>query len=815
MFADIILPLNMPRMLTYGIPTEMEGSIVPGMRVEVALGKNKLYAGIVDTIHDFKPEQYQVKPIRSVIDALPIVSEVQLRLWRWIASYYMAAPGEVMQAALPAHLKLMSETKIEWVGSDDVVYEWTDHTWHVVDALILRKSLTMTELKEIAGLNHVAAILNELLEQEVVWINDSLETTYKPRKEKVVWLMDAYRVESQMMALFRELERAPKQLSVVMAWVELNQREGVVRQASLLDRAQATQTQVKALCEKGIFRVEEVNVDRIFREDVTNKKEVAFTPAQQTAWEGLETGLAQKQVALLHGVTGSGKTLLYIHKIRQCIAQGKPAVLMVPEIGLTTQLVSRLHAYFGDQLGVYHSHFTNNERVEIWEKVRSGKYKVVVGPRSVLWLPYQDLGLIIVDEEHDTSYKQRDPAPRFHARDTAIYLASLYDARVILGSATPSVETLYNVQHNRYAFVPLRERYLGVEMPQIEVINARTLDAARKQGASANILTPALLEAMEQAMKKGKQTILFQNKRGYTPFMMCTSCGWVPQCTNCSVSLTYHKSTDKLHCHYCGQRSAVINVCPACGHNRLAPRSFGTEKIEEEVQMIFPKARVARMDVDSMRGKHSMTELLDKLEKGKIDVLVGTQMVVKGLDLPSVSVVGILSADSILGFPDFRVTERAFQLMEQVSGRSGRVDGKGRVLIQAYNTEHPVLQWVKDHDIQAFYRHEIRYREQFAYPPFSRLIKISFRHVDEAKAIAGAQEMAEVLQKRKEIVVQGPGPAVVQRVRNQYIQEIWLKCPRDIKVLEKIKDLLREQKQIILGKKGSSALGIVFDVDPA
>ncbi len=813
MFADIILPLNLPQMLTYGVPSGMEDRIRPGMRVEVALGKNKLYAGIVDSLHNFKPEQYQVKPIRAVIDQLPIVNEVQLKLWRWVAKYYLAGPGEVMQAALPAHLKLMSETRIEWVGSEDVVYEWSDRAWAVVDALVLRKALTMSELKEIAGLQHVAAILNELLEQEVVWINDALEATYKPRKEKVVRLNDSLRHEPAMIALFRELERAPRQLSVIMAWIEIDQKEGFVKQAALLDRAQATHAQLKALVEKGVFGIEEVNVDRIFREDVAQKKEVVFTPAQQTAWDELETGLGKKQVTLLHGVTGSGKTLLYIHKIRQCIAEGRTAVLMVPEIGLTTQLVSRLHAYFGDKLGVYHSHFTNNERVEIWEKVQSGKYNVVVGPRSVLWLPYRDLGLLIVDEEHDTSYKQRDPAPRYHARDTAIYLASLFDARVILGSATPSVETLYNVQQARYAYVSLKERYLGVQMPQIEVVNARTQEVTKTQGA--RILTPALQYAMEQAMNNGKQVILFQNKRGYTPFMMCTSCGWVPQCTNCSVSLTYHKSTDKLHCHYCGQRAAIINTCPACGHNRFAARSFGTEKIEEEVQSIFPKARVARMDVDSMRAKNSMPELLDKLEKGKIDVLVGTQMVVKGLDLAGVSLVGILSADSILGFPDFRVNERAFQLMEQVSGRAGRADGRGLVLIQAYNMQHPVLQWVKDHDIQAFYRHEIKYREQFGYPPFSRLIKISFRHVDEARAIAGAQEMATVLQQQKEIVVQGPGPAVVQRVRNQFIHEIWIKCPRDPKVLDRIKDLLREQKQLILSRKGKSALSIVFDVDPA
>ena len=812
MYADIILPLNLPQKLTYGVPIEMEEYLLPGMRVEVALGKNKVYAGIVDLIHTYKPENYLVKPIRSIIDAEPIVNQQQLQFWKWISNYYIAMPGEVMQAALPAHLKLSGETKIEWIAGNGVDVAWSNEAYLAAEALLVRKALTMTELTKITGARHVARVINELLEQEVITINDALETTYKPKKEKIIRLADFYKDEKAMMQLFSELERAPKQLAILMGWITLAQRTGFAKQNELLDHSNATPAQLKSLCEKGILLTEEINVDRLITDNVEELKKIEFTEAQNKAWNELEQGLEQKNVALLHGVTGSGKTLLYIHKIRKCIADGKQAIMMVPEIALTTQLVSRLRAYFGDSLGVYHSHFTNNERVEIWEKVRSGKYKVVVGPRSVSWLPYTDLGLIIVDEEHDTSYKQREPAPRFQARDAAIYLASLYKASVILGSATPSVESLYNVQQGKYAYAALKDRYLGVQMPLIEIVNAKSLDVQKSKGI--RLLTPQLQEAMVQALGQKKQVILFQNKRGYTPFMMCTSCGWVPQCTNCSVSMTYHKSTDKLHCHYCGQKAAVVHTCPACGYNRMSGKSFGTEKIEEEVQEVFPKARVARMDVDSMRGKNSVAELLDKMEKGKIDILVGTQMVVKGLDLASVSLVGILSADSLLGFPDFRVNERAFQLMEQVSGRSGRTDGKGRVLIQAYNTQHQVLQWVKDHDVQQFYRHEIHYRENFAYPPFSRLIKIIFRHKDEPKAIAAAQAMAVALNKDTDIVVQGPGPAIIPRVRNQYIHEIWLKCPRDPKILDRVKSFLRAEKQRILAQRGHSNVFIVFDVDP-
>jgi primosomal protein N' (replication factor Y) len=597
-----------------------------------------------------------------------------------------------------------------------------------------------------------------------------------------------------------------------MAYIELQMRNGFVRQDELVERAKATTTVIRAMADKGIFGITEKNTDRLAAKPVKDDKAVAFTEAQQTAYDELEAGLQEKQVALLHGVTGSGKTLLYIHKLRECLAAGKQALLLLPEIALTTQLVSRLHAYFGEALGVYHSHFSNNERVEIWEKVRKGAYRVVVGPRSALWLPYQELGIVIVDEEHDGSYKQKDPAPRFHARDAAIYLASLYGCKVILGSATPSVESLYNVQLKRYAYVSLKERYLGVKMPEIEIINAASLSTVRPQGIK--LLTPELQGAVTAALQNRRQVILFQNRRGYAPFQLCTVCGWVPQCKNCSVSLTYHKSTDKLHCHYCGLKWPIVHACPKCGSNRLVSKTFGTEKIEEEVQQVYPETKVARMDVDTMRGKKSMTELLTQLEKRKVEILVGTQMVVKGLDFAGVALVGILSADSLLSYPDFRVNERAFQLMEQVSGRAGRTDGKGRVLIQAYNIAHPVLQWVKAHDVHAFYVHEIRYREQFGYPPFSRLIKISFKQQDEEKAVNAASAMAEALQNFPGIHVQGPAPALVARVRNQYIQEVWIKAARDSKVLDTLKSFLKTERDKILAKRGNSTVIIQFDVDP-
>jgi len=813
MFADIILPLNLPQLLTYGVPVDMQEVLRPGMRVEVALGRNKQYSGIVERLHNEKPETYIVKPIKAIIDRHPVVNEQQLLFWRWIGQYYIAAPGEVMNAALPAHLKLTGETRLEWIAAADDAHEWSDLAYFVVEALQAKKEITITELRTLAGAEHFATVLNELLEAEAISINDSLEPTYRTRKEKVLMLAATYQEEPALIALFDQLSRAPKQLHLLMAYTELTAKHGVVKQADLIDRTNATTAQVKALVDKGVFIVEEKDVDRIAPRGVVASKEIVFTTAQQKAYDELNKGLEDKNVALLHGVTGSGKTLLYVQKIEECLAAGKQAILLLPEIGLTTHLVTRLLAYFGDMLGVYHSHFSNNERVEIWEKVRKGIYKIVVGPRSALWLPYNDLGLVITDEEHDSSYKQRDPAPRFHARDAAIYLASLFNAKVILGSATPSLESLYNVQQGKYAYVALKDRYLGVKMPDIEVVNAKSLEKVKATGQK--LITPELQDAILHALQHRKQVILFQNRRGYAPFQLCTVCGWVPQCKNCAVSLTYHKSTDKMHCHYCGLKSAVMHSCPSCGSNSLSSKSFGTEKIEEEVQLIFPNARVARMDVDSMRRKNSMTELLSQLDKNKIDILVGTQMVVKGLDFASVSVVGILSADSLLSYPDFRVNERAFQLMEQVSGRAGRADGDGRVLIQTYNVQHPVLQWVKDHDVQSFYRHEIKYREAFAYPPFTRLIKVIFRHADEPKTIAAANVMAQALLTVPGIAVQGPGPAIVSRVRNQYIQEIWIKCPRDNKLIESVKEYLKTQKQYILSQRGNANVQILFDVDPA
>jgi primosomal protein N' (replication factor Y) len=812
-YADIIIPLAIPQVLTYGVPSDWQGVLQPGMRAEVQLGKNKQYSGIVARLHNEQPEAYEVKPIRAVLDDLPVVSEHQLAFWQWIAHYYAAAPGEVMNAALPAHLKLAAETRLQWAPKhDDVHHEWSEPAELAVAALKMRGAITITDLRNIVTRKYLMPVLHELLNAETVIINDALEPSYKRKTERIISLMPEYEAEDALSPLFDTLGRAPKQLDVLMAYVMLSSGGRQVKQSDLLKESKATAAQVKSLLDRGVFRVEEQDVDRVAYSGTDEVAEITFTPAQENAYKSLEEGLIEKGVVLLQGVTGSGKTLLYIQKIRQCILEGKQALLLLPEIGLTTQLVRRLYAYFGEELGVYHSRFSNNERVEIWEKVQHGKYKVVVGPRSAIWLPFNKLGVIICDEEHDGSYKQRDPAPRFHARDAAIYLASLHGAGVILGSATPSVESLYNVRQGKYAYTALKERYKGVKLPAIEIINAKSLESVRKAGFQ--ILTPELQEAMKKALSEKKQIILFQNRRGYAPFQLCTVCGWVPHCRNCAVSLTYHKSSDRMHCHYCGTATAVPQNCAQCGSSKLISKSFGTEKIEEEVKTAFPEARVARMDIDSMRGRNALSLLLDSMEAQETDILVGTQMVVKGLDFAPVALVAILNADSLLSFPDFRVNERGFQLMEQVSGRAGRADGEGRVIIQAYNLEHPVLQWVQDHDVGAFYRHEIGYREFFHYPPFTRMIKVIFKHKEEETAVRAAMQLSEALAIIEGISIQGPVPGMIARIRNLYVQELWLKCPRDVRVLDRVKAFLKDQRGKITSIKGMGDVQIAIDVDP-
>ncbi len=813
-FAEIIIPLALPRNFTWSIPASLQDQIQPGIRVEVGLGRNKKYAGLVKRISSAPPEGYETKDILGVLDDAPIVHPLQMQFWEWMAQYYMCSEGEVMAAALPAHFKLSSETILvfnEEYGDD---FSALDHDEYLLaEALLLRKELKISEARQILDTTHIYAVIKRLIEKKVCIVWEALKETYTPKKVSFVKLTPAYQSEEALSQLLNEdtrLQRAGKQLELLLSFLHIEKTEGIVRKSALLQKSNASEAQLKGLVQKGILVVEKQVVDRIDYLNADINVNASLTAAQQNAFDNIKDAFAEKDVCLLHGVTSSGKTLLYIRLIEEYIRNGKQVAYLLPEIALTSQMIRRLQKHFGGHIGIYHSKFSQNERVEIWKKVQQGKLKVVVGARSAVFLPFSDLGLIVVDEEHDTSYKQQDPAPRYNARDSAIYFATLFQAKVLLGSATPSLESFYNARQGKYGLVSLTERYGGAQMPVIELVDTKKLPQPDKEKI---MITPPLEKAIWQSLENGRQVILFQNRRGYTPYQICMQCGWIPQCRYCDVSLTFHKVTHKLHCHYCGTVYPPVNECGACGSDQFLKRTFGTEKIEEYLATIFPDAKVARMDVDSVRGKTAHDQLIDQFENKQIDILVGTQMVVKGLDFENVDLVGILDADSLLSFADFRVNERAFQLMEQVSGRAGRKNGQGRVLIQVAQINHPVLGYVQQHDYHAFYEQEIQARKVFGYPPFSRFITITFKHKDRQIVHKAAQLMLKALQPQFKDYIIGPSEPVVNRIRNQYLMEMMIKVPRDLQLLSVCKKMIHQQTAAIHQEKDLRSVVIVPDVD--
>lgn len=810
-YADVILPLALPKNYTYAIPEDMESAIQAGSRVAVQLGKQKKYAGIVKAVHEQAPLEYKTKPILDLLDKDPVVYPAQLSFWSWIAGYYMCSEGEVLNAALPAHLKLSSETVLLYndaYGDDFTALDEDEYL--VAEALHMRKELRIEEVQMILDKADVYSTIKKLIEKKVCLIYEELKEVYKEKKENYVQLHAAYEQEENLAALFNEMGRAPKQMELLLAYLHLLKTQGAVLQSELLKKSGASPAQLKGLVDKQVLWIEKRTVDRVPGGKAELLNDLSLSPAQETALQAVRQSFEQKPVTLLHGVTSSGKTQLYVKLIEEYLATGRQVLYLLPEIALTAQIIRRLQKHFGNKIGIYHSRFNNNERVEIWNKVKSGELQIVLGARSSLLLPFRDIGLIILDEEHDASYKQQDPAPRYHARDAAIYYAGLFGARVLLGSATPSLESYFNAQQGKYGLVELQERFGGLEMPAIEIVDTKQPTAEKKMQEH---FTPALVDAVSQSLAAGRQVILFQNRRGYAPFLLCSTCGWIPHCRQCDVSLTWHRNLDKLHCHYCGTQYPYLYTCAACGSQTLVPKSFGTEKIEEDLQQLFPQARIARMDVDAVRNKDSHNKMIQLLEERRIDILVGTQMVVKGLDFENVNLVGILSADSLLSFPDFRVNERAFQLMEQVSGRAGRKHDKGRVIIQAANTRHPVLQYVTAHDYRAMYDTEIAERQRFGYPPFIRLLKITVKHKKQTTAEQAAHVLGHWLQPHLGPQLVGPAAPLVSRVRNNYLQEMLVKLPRDTKAIAHTKQLLKEHFIKLQAEKKFRSVGIIADVD--
>jgi primosomal protein N' (replication factor Y) len=811
LYAEIIIPLNLPKNYTWLIPVAFKEQVSIGTRVEVQL-KNKRYSGIIKELHNNKPDAFQPKEIINVLDEEPLIYPVQLKIWEWIASYYMCSEGDVMQAALPSYFKLSSESILSF--NEDFGDDFStlgDNEYLVAEALLIKKELKLSEVQQLLESTHVYPVIKRLIDKKVCIVWEALNNKYKEKKETFVILHTEYHNEEKLAELLNTWSRAPKQMELLLSYLHLIKTVGEVSQTELLKKSNATVAQLKGLAEKGIIVLEKRSMDRLPSLPKDVMIDFTLSDAQLLAADDVLQVFNEKSVCLLQGVTSSGKTQIYIKLIEQQIKTGKQVLYMLPEIALTAQIIRRLQKHFGGYIAIYHSKFNPSERVEIWNKIKSGETQVVLGARSSLFLPFKDLGLIIIDEEHDSSYKQQEPAPRYHARDTAIYYASLFNAKVLLGTATPSIESYYNAVQGKYALVVLTERYGNVQLPKIELVDVKMY------GGNYNnklILTPPLIEAIEDSLTKGKQVILFQNRRGYSPYQICGSCGWIPNCEQCDVTLTFHKAKNKLQCHYCGATYPVVLTCAACGSHNFIQKNFGTEKIEEVLVEQFPNAKVARMDYDSVRGKYDHDALIKLFEQKRIDILAGTQMVVKGLDFEHVDLVGIVDADGILNFTDFRVNEKAYQLMEQVSGRAGRREEQGQVIIQVNNTKHPVLQFVKEHDYQKLFDYEIENRRNFFYPPFSRTILLTFKHRQKHLAEEAANIMSQFLTRSYSKYLSGPAEPVVNRVRNQYLFELLLKLPKDTQLILQCKRDILQQEAIIQTNKRYRTVVVIADVDP-
>ncbi len=811
-YATVVIPLALPIAYTWRIPSHLQAAAAIGVRVEVQL-RNKKYAGVIKAISLTKPI-FEPKEIINILDEDPLLYPAQLELWQWMANYYLCSEGEVMQAAVPANLKLNSESVLIWNDENIVDLNdgslFSDEEYIVAQALEIKKELRLSEVQQLLDVNHVYPIIKKLIDKKICYVWEELKEKYKVKTETYILLHPDYFDEEKLSKLFDD-QKAPKQMELLLSYLHLSKTEGEVTQPQLLKKSNASAAQLKGLVDKKILIQEKRNTDRIKTIPKDTSIDFTLSTAQQTALTAIENSFKEKQVCLLHGVTSSGKTQIYISLIEQYMQQGKQVLYMLPEIALTTQIIRRLQKHFGGNIAIYHSKFNPNERVEIWNKVKNGTIKAVLGARSSLFLPFKNLGLIIADEEHDASYKQQDPAPRYNARDAAIYYASIFNAKVLLGSATPSIESYFNAIQNKYGLVELNERFGDVAMPIIEVIDLKKIPNLNKEKIA---LSPQLIEAVDNALKNKKQVILFQNRRGYSPYSICQTCGWIPQCNNCDVTLTFHKAKNKLSCHYCGSSYPVINTCAACGSHQFIQKNFGTEKIEELLAEQFSDARIARMDLDTVKGKNDHDTLIKLFEQQRIDILVGTQMVVKGLDFEHVQLVGVIDADGILNFTDFRVNERAYQLMEQVSGRAGRKDGNGKVLVQVSNTYHPILEFVKLHDYKKLFFYELESRKAYQYPPYFRIIKLTCKHKEKHIAEQGANIIIKNLGKQFESYINGPAQPIVDRIRNQYLWEILIKLPKDAKLIQQCKTQIQSQIGLIQNNKTYRSMHIVVDIDP-
>ena len=885
LFVDVIVPLAVPQKYTYRVPVELNDDVEVGKRVLVQFGKSKFYSAIVYKIHDKAPTDYVAKYIDSVIDEKPIVLKKQLQLWDWVAYYYMCGPGEVMNAALPSALKLSSVANIqlnpEFNFEESEHSQFSDKEHLIIDALHHNDTLSFDDVSKILKIKSIHKTVSDLIKKGAIVVYEEVKDKYKPKLLSFVKLNEEYNNDEKLKELLDKLEKkAFKQAEVLLLFLHLaktNKRDpdarpsdgqddkGAIKGHSLenskvseggQDDTWVSKNEITKKCDgaaiaplvkKGILKEEKFEVGRLqFQNSSSHKK--ALTKIQQGAYAEIKTAFEKHSVNLLHGVTGSGKTEIYAKLIEETIAEGKQVLYLLPEIALTTQLITRMRSYFGDKAGVYHSKFSENERVEIWNNVLNNSkkhtYSIVMGARSALFLPYRNLGLIIIDEEHDYSYKQHDPAPRYHARDTAIYLSTLHNCKVLLGSATPSLESYHNATTGKYGLIELNKRFTDgapnemvicdikqsehnvtstplshqgeeMESPVPEQHNPvpEQHNPVSERSRRHSLLTHPLHEAIKTALKNKEQIILFQNRRGFAPYTECSSCGWVPHCTQCDVALIYHKHSNKLTCHYCGYTIPPPSACAACGHNDLRYKGLGTEKIEEEIEILFPEAKIARMDLDTTRSKYAYKQIIDDFEEQNIDILIGTQMVTKGLDFDHVSVVGILNADSLFSFPDFRSHERGYQLITQVSGRAGRKHKKGKVFIQTLQPTHPLLQFVMNDDLKLFYNTQLNERKEYHYPPYSRLIELNVVSKDVNLINNMSEELAKRLKGTFGKDLLGPQFPLVSKIKNNYYKRIILKIDKSLGP-QNVRHLLNQEINNLHQNFREENFKIQIDVDP-
>ena len=821
LFADVILPVPVHQVFTYRVPFEVNELVQPGVRVIVPFGRSKLITGIITKVHEVVPNGYQAKYIEHVLDETPIITKNQFLLWQWISNYYMSPLGDVMNASLPSNFKLASETKIVLHPDfDKNLNKLEDRHYQIVEALEIKEVLDLKEISEILGIKTIHPIIKKMIDLKIVLSQEEMNEKFTPKTALYIELSEKYLNIDQIEQLIHSLEQrksASKQLeSLLLLLSEGNFKENyfepVLRKT--LEEKGASLSSLNTLEKNNILIQRRYEISRFDASEQNLSTFKTLAPSQEVALEKIKTSFKDKQVTLLHGVTGSGKTEIYVELIKEQLEKGKQVLFLLPEIALTTQLIQRLSAYFGDLIGIYHSKFNQNERVEIWNNVLRNnpkRFRIILGARSSIFLPFSDLGLILVDEEHESSFKQYDPSPRYNARDCAIVLGHMYKAKVLLGSATPSLESFYNAQNGKYGFVSLKERFGGIQLPEIFCAN---LKKERRQKSMNSHFSSFLVDTMRDVLNKGEQIILFQNRRGYTPMWQCEICNWTPKCKNCDVSLTYHKQTNSLKCHYCGHHSPPIGTCSACGSNRLKMLGFGTEKIEDELSIMLPDKVIKRMDLDSTRSKNAYSNIINEFENRQIDILIGTQMVTKGLDFDNVSLVGILDADMLLNRADFRAFERSYHLMSQVAGRSGRKHKRGQVIIQTGDPDHWVIQKIIDHDYEGFYNSEIIERKNFFYPPFYKIIDITLKHKEENALDVSSIELTGKLKEVFKERVLGPEYPVVRRVKNMYLKKITLKIEREAperKVKEKLQQIINE----FYISPSNKNIRIVVDVDPA